>query len=78
MLNILVCVKQVPESEAVVAIDKDARWVTIHGTSAFRMNHFDECAVESGCPDQGTISRDGHFMFCPLVRSDQRRSFDGP
>ena len=46
-MNILVCVKQVPESEAVVTIDKDAGWVTIHDTSAFRMNHFDECAVEA-------------------------------
>ena len=46
-MNILVCVKQVPESEAVVTIDKDAGWVTIHDTSAFRMNHFDECAVET-------------------------------
>ena len=46
-MNILVCVKQVPESEAVVTIDEKAQWVTIHGTSAFRMNHFDECAVEA-------------------------------
>jgi electron transfer flavoprotein beta subunit len=47
MLNILVCVKQVPEPEAVVTIDKDAQWVTTPGPSAFRMNHFDECAVEA-------------------------------
>ena len=46
-MNILVCVKQVPESEAVVTIDKDAGWVKIHESSAFRMNHFDECAVEA-------------------------------
>jgi len=46
-MNILVCVKQVPESEAVVTIDKDAEWVGTHDTSAFRMNHFDECAVEA-------------------------------
>lgn len=46
-MNILVCVKQVPESEAVVTIDKDAEWAKTHDTSAFRMNHFDECAVEA-------------------------------
>jgi electron transfer flavoprotein beta subunit len=46
-MKLLVCVKQVPESEAVVTIDEDAQWVTIHGTSVFRMNHFDECAVEA-------------------------------
>jgi len=46
-MRLLVCVKQVPESEAGVTIDEDAQWVKIHGTSAFRMNHFDECAVEA-------------------------------
>jgi electron transfer flavoprotein beta subunit len=46
-MNILVCVKQVPESESVVTVDEDALWVRIHGSSAFRMNHFDECAVEA-------------------------------
>ncbi len=46
-MKILVCVKQVPESEAVVSIDKDAGWVDVHDTSVFRMNHFDECAVEA-------------------------------
>lgn len=46
-MKILVCVKQVPESEAAVAIGEDARWVTLGGASAFRMNRFDECAVEA-------------------------------
>jgi len=46
-MNILVCVKQVPESESVVTIDNDARWITVGGASAFRMNRFDECAVET-------------------------------
>jgi electron transfer flavoprotein beta subunit len=46
-MNILVCVKQVPEPDALVSIDDDARWVTLGGGSTFRMNRFDECAVES-------------------------------
>jgi electron transfer flavoprotein beta subunit len=46
-MKILVCVKQVPESEAAITIDEDARWVTVGGASTFRMNRFDECAVEA-------------------------------
>ena len=46
-MNILVCVKQVPESEAAIGIDSVGQWVTLGGTSTFRMNRFDECAVET-------------------------------
>ena len=35
------------ESEAAITIDPASQWVTIGGTSAFRMNRFDECAVET-------------------------------
>ncbi len=46
-MNILVCVKQVPELEAAITIDPASQWVTVGGTSVFRMNRFDECAVEA-------------------------------
>ena len=46
-MKLLVCVKQVSESEAAITIDPASQWVTIGGTSAFRMNRFDECAVET-------------------------------
>ena len=46
-MKLLVCVKQVLESEAAITIDPASQWVTIGGTSAFRMNRFDECAVET-------------------------------
>jgi electron transfer flavoprotein beta subunit len=46
-MNILVCVKQVPELEAAITIDPTSQWVTVGGSSAFRMNRFDECAVEA-------------------------------
>jgi electron transfer flavoprotein beta subunit len=46
-MNILVCVKQVPETEADITIDLISRWVSVVGASAFRMNRFDECAVET-------------------------------
>ncbi len=46
-MNILVCVKQVPEAEAQVHIDRDGRWVNLGTGTEFRMNRFDECAVEA-------------------------------
>jgi electron transfer flavoprotein beta subunit len=46
-MKLLVCVKQVPEPEAAITIDEASQWVTVGGTSAFRMNRFDECAVET-------------------------------
>ena len=46
-MNILVCVKQVPEAEAQVHIDASGRWVTLGAGTEYRMNRFDECAVEA-------------------------------
>ena len=45
-MNILVCVKQVPDSEAPIHIDCDACWVQTEEISGFRMNRLDEFAVE--------------------------------
>jgi len=45
-MKILVCVKQVPEAEAQVVIDESGDWVQIGGAAEYRMNRFDECAVE--------------------------------
>jgi len=46
-MNILVCVKQVPETEAVISIDQTSQWVSAGGAAVYRMNRFDECAVET-------------------------------
>jgi len=46
-MNILVCVKQVPETEAVISVDQRSQWVSVGGAAVFRMNRFDECAVET-------------------------------
>jgi len=58
-MKILVCVKQVPESEAPVSIDETAGWVQIGGAAENRMNRFDECAVEEAVlikeADPGTV-----------------------
>jgi electron transfer flavoprotein beta subunit len=45
-MKILVCVKQVPESEAPISIDETGDWVQVGGSAVYRMNRFDECAVE--------------------------------
>ena len=45
-MRILVCVKQVPESEAPVAIADDGQWVEVGHSAEYRMNRYDECAVE--------------------------------
>jgi electron transfer flavoprotein beta subunit len=55
-MNILVCVKQVPETEAVISIDQTSQWVSVGGAAASRMNRFDECAVEAAVQIKETLS----------------------
>ncbi len=45
-MKILVCVKQVPDTESPLEIDGDRRWVRDDGPIAFRMNRYDEFALE--------------------------------
>jgi electron transfer flavoprotein beta subunit len=45
-LNILVCVKQVPDSADTLKIDESTRWIEYGGLTVFRMNRFDEFALE--------------------------------
>jgi electron transfer flavoprotein beta subunit len=45
-MKILVCVKQVPESDAPIRIDVDAGWIRAEEISGFKMNRLDEFAVE--------------------------------
>lgn len=44
-MKILVCVKQVPDSESVIEIAASGEWIAEEGL-VFRMNRFDEYAVE--------------------------------
>ena len=46
-MKILVCVKQVLEAEAQISIDESGQWISINGAAEYRMNRFDECAVEA-------------------------------
>lgn len=45
-MNILVCVKQVLESLGVASVDRYEEWLRSAPSSLFRMNRFDEYAVE--------------------------------
>jgi electron transfer flavoprotein beta subunit len=45
-MKILVCVKQVPESETVIHIKEDGSWIDMDGFDEFKMNRLDEFAVE--------------------------------
>ncbi|MBW2615962.1 MAG: electron transfer flavoprotein subunit beta/FixA family protein [Deltaproteobacteria bacterium] len=45
-MKILVCVKQVPEPDAVIRVDDRKRWIRAEKSIAYKMNRFDEFAVE--------------------------------
>lgn len=45
-MRILVCVKQVPDTESPLSIDEDSLWIREDDRIAFRMNRYDEYALE--------------------------------
>jgi len=45
-MKILVCVKQVPDAEELLPIDPEGSWITGQDGMVFRMNRFDEFALE--------------------------------
>ncbi|MBU1344541.1 MAG: electron transfer flavoprotein subunit beta/FixA family protein [Proteobacteria bacterium] len=45
-MKLLVCVKQVLESESGVRINDSGKWIERSGSARFEMNPFDACAVE--------------------------------
>lgn len=47
-MKILVCIKQVPDSADTLKIDESTGWVDYGRSTVFRMNRFDEFAVEEG------------------------------
>ncbi len=46
-MKILVCTKQVPESESAVEMDGDGKWITHAAGASFKMNRFDAHALEA-------------------------------
>jgi electron transfer flavoprotein beta subunit len=55
-MKILVCVKQVPESETAIHIREDGGWVDEDSFDEFRMNRLDEFAVEKAVRLKETLS----------------------
>ena len=45
-MKILVCVKQVPESDTAIDIEEDGSWIDMDSFDEFKMNRLDEFAVE--------------------------------
>ena len=45
-MKILVCVKQVPDNEAAVKINESKQWIDTDEKTVFRLNRFDEYAIE--------------------------------
>ena len=45
-MKILVCVKQVPDTEAAVKIDDSKKWIETGDKTVFRLNRYDEFAIE--------------------------------
>ena len=57
-MKLLVCVKQVPDSEGHLSINQEGSWVTYEDKTAFRMNRFDEFALEEALLIRDHISHD--------------------
>ena len=45
-MKILVCIKQVCESKSPIQIDAHARWIQAEAITGYKMNRFDEFAIE--------------------------------
>ncbi len=53
-MKILVCIKQVPDSEEIIRINESSGWIDFEG--GYRMNRFDEFALEEAVRIGETIS----------------------
>lgn len=45
-MRILLCIKEVPETDAPIVLDQTSRWIDENNQHCYRMNRFDEFAVE--------------------------------
>ena len=55
-MKILVCVKQVPESDTAIHIKEDGSWIDMDSFDEFKMNRLDEFAVEEAIRLKETLS----------------------
>ena len=56
IMRILVCIKQVPDSESRILIDDNTGWIQTEEISEFRMNRLDEFALEEAVLIKETFS----------------------
>ena len=45
-MKVLVCIKQVCESESPIQIDAHARWIKTEAINGYKINRYDEFAIE--------------------------------
>jgi electron transfer flavoprotein beta subunit len=57
-MKLLVCVKQVPDSEKRIVINREGSWIANKDKSVFRMNRFDEFALEEALLIRDHISHE--------------------
>ena len=57
-MKLLVCVKQVPDSEGLLSINQEGSWIVDETKTVFRMNRFDEFALEEALLIRDRISHD--------------------
>jgi electron transfer flavoprotein beta subunit len=55
-MKILVCVKQVPESDTAIDIEEDGSWIDMDSFDEFKMNRLDEFAVEEAVRFKETLA----------------------
>jgi electron transfer flavoprotein beta subunit len=78
-MKILVCVKQVPDTESPVAIDAANKWVLEHDLIAFRMNRYDEYALEEAVlirEANGNVSVDAISVGPARVSATLKKSLE--
>ncbi len=57
-MKLLICVKQVPDSEKRISINREGSWIAREDKTAFRMNRFDEFALEEALLIRDHISHE--------------------
>lgn len=62
-MKLLVCVKQVPDSEEHLYINPEGSWVSYEDKTAFRMNRFDEFALEEALLFRDHFSHDKQTLI---------------
>jgi len=74
-MKLLVCVKQVPDSEAHLLINQEGSWIAHEDKTAFRMNRFNEFALEEALLIRDQNSHDEKTSIDAISVGPPRVSF---